>query len=345
MKITAKDLCALVGGELEGDPNVEVSQPSKIEEGKPGSISFLANSKYEPHIYTTEASVVLVKRDLQLASPVATTLIRVDDPYATFVNILKQYSQALFDYKGISELAYIHPEAQVGEDVYIGPFTYIGKAAQIGDGSKIYPNTTVADFAKVGKNVLCYSGVHIYHFCQIGDGSILHSGAVIGSDGFGFAPKPDGTYDKIPQIGNVVLGKNVEVGANTVIDRATMGSTVIRDGVKLDNLVQLAHNVEVGNNTVIAAQAGVAGSTKLGANCVIGGQAGFVGHIEVADGTKVNAKSGISKSVKKEGQALSGTPAFEWREEIRAQVVYRKLPLLEKRIQELEAALNAIKEK
>jgi len=342
MKITARDLCSLIGGALEGDPDVEINKPAKIEEGSTGSVSFLANPKYESYLYTTDSSVVLIKEDLELSEPVKATLIRVADPYATFVEVLKQYSKALFDYKGISDSAFIHPEAQIGKNVYVGPFVSVGKGAVIGDNSKVYPNSVIGDFAKIGESSLLYSGVHLYHFCQIGDRCIIHSGTVIGSDGFGFAPKPDGTYDKVPQIGNVVIRNDVEIGSNSTLDRATMGSTILNDGVKLDNMVHLAHNVEIGKNTVIAAQTGVSGSTKIGKNCIVGGQVGFVGHIEVADGTKINAKSGVGKSVKQKNTAISGRHAFDWREDMRSQVTFRKLPLLEKRIKELEAALKEL---
>jgi len=301
MKITARDLCSLIGGALEGDPDVEINKPAKIEEGSTGSVSFLANPKYESYLYTTDSSVVLIKEDLELSEPVKATLIRVADPYATFVEVLKQYSKALFDYKGISDSAFIHPEAQIGKNVYVGPFVSVGKGAVIGDNSKVYPNSVIGDFAKIGESSLLYSGVHLYHFCQIGDRCIIHSGTVIGSDGFGFAPKPDGTYDKVPQIGNVVIRNDVEIGSNSTLDRATMGSRE---------------------------------------NCIVGGQVGFVGHIEVADGTKINAKSGVGKSVKQKNTAISGRHAFDWREDMRSQVTFRKLPLLEKRIKELEAALT-----
>ncbi len=342
MQISAKDLAQLVGGDVVGNEDVMVSQPAKIEEGGPETLSFLANPKYEDHLYEGKTTVVLIKRDQELRQETASTLIKVDDPYATFTFLLKKFADVMLDYKGVSELAYVDPTATLGDDVYVGAFAYIAKNVSIGKGSKVFPNCFVGDNSRVGNDCTIFSGVNIYHYSMLGNRVIIHSGATIGSDGFGFAPKPDGSYDKIPQIGNVIIEDNVEIGGNVVIDRATMGSTIIKQGAKIDNLVQIAHNAEVGEHTAIAAQVGVSGSTKLGKHMIVGGQAGFVGHISIADGTKVNAQSGVTKSITEEGQAISGGPAFDWRKELRSQAIFRNLPELEQRIAALERQIEQL---
>jgi UDP-3-O-[3-hydroxymyristoyl] glucosamine N-acyltransferase len=336
MQFTAQEISLLLNGTVEGDPSVQVHQLAKIEDGTPGSLSFLANPKYEQYLYTTNASVVIVNNDLQLTGAVKATLIRVENAYSSFSVLLEQYNTIKLNKKGIEEPNFIHPTAQIGTDLYIGAFAYIGLNAKIGNNCKIYPNVNIADNVTIGDNVTLFSGVTIYFDCVIGNNVIVHSGAVIGSDGFGFAPNPDGTYTKIAQIGNVILEDDVEVGSNTTIDRATMGSTVIRKGVKLDNLIQIAHNVEIGANTVIAAQSGISGSTKIGENVIMGGQVGLVGHISIANRTQFQAQSGVSRSITEEGKKWAGTPAAPYNANMRSNVVISRLPELEKRINELE---------
>lgn len=336
MNSTVKQIASHLNGQVIGDEGLIINHPAKIEEAQNGAICFLANMKYEEFLYSTNASAVIISENFQPKREVKPALILVKDPYSAFVGVLNHFSQQIFSEKGISDLAFIHPDAEIAEDVYIAPFVSIGKGAKIQSGAYIQPNCTIGDFAIIGKDAMIHSNVSIYHFCSLGDNVTIHANTVIGSDGFGFAPDENGVYHKVPQVGNVVIGNNVEIGANTTIDRATMGSTIIKDGVKIDNLVQIAHNVVIDQNTVIAAQAGISGSTKLGKNIIVGGQAGFVGHIQVADNTKINAKSGISKSVKEEGLSLSGSPAFNWRDELKSQMLFRKLPELEKRIRELE---------
>ena len=340
MNVSVKELASQLNGEIKGDSDVQINHPAKIEQAEKGAIAFLANMKYEEYLYSTSASAVLIKKDLKLKKEVAPTLILVDEPYAAFVKVLNRFTDSLFQQKGISEQAFIHPEAVIEDDVTICPFVSVGRGAVVKSGSYIMANTVISDFAKIGNDSLLYPNVTVYHYCNIGHHAVIHSGAVIGSDGFGFAPTEEGAYNKVPQVGNVEIGNYVEIGANTTIDRATMGSTVIGNGVKLDNLVQVAHNVVIEDNTVIAAQAGISGSTKIGKNVVVGGQAGFVGHITVANNTKINAQSGVSKSVEEENQQLSGTPAFNWRDELKSQSIFRKLPDLEQRIKDLEQKLN-----
>ena len=286
MEITAKEICVLLNGTLEGQADVVVKGPSKIEEAIAGTISFIARANYEPYAYTTKASVLLVSKDFQPTQTVYATLIRVDDVYASLAKLLDHYSGMNKPAAGVSQQAAVHASAQLGAGVSVGVFSIVEESAVVGDNCVIYPQVYIGKGVQIGNDVTLYPGVKIYHGCEIGHRNILHANVIIGSDGFGFAPQADGSFQKIPQIGNVVLEEDVEIGSNTVIDRATMGSTLIRKGVKLDNLIQIAHNVEVGENTVIAAQAGIAGSTQIGKNCQIGGQVGFVGHIKVADGTK-----------------------------------------------------------
>lgn len=346
MKFSALQIATLVGGKVDGNEQTLVHAIAKIEDGKEGDLCFLANPKYEDYIYTTAASVILVNTDLELQRPIAATLIRVPDAYASFAFILKTY-QEITAFKPNWEIespSFIHSEAQVHAEAYVGAFTYIGKKSLIGRGAKIFPGCYLGQNVSLGENVTLYAGVKIYDGCTIGNNVIVHSGTVIGSDGFGFAPQ-NGKFVKIPQIGNVVIEDDVEIGANCTIDRATMGSTLIRTGAKLDNLIQVAHNVEIGSHTVIAAQAGISGSTKIGAYCMVGGQAGIVGHIKIADQTKINAQSGVSKEIQEPGKALTGSPAFEYRKALRSQAVYKNLPELAQQIQELQKQLEELKNK
>ncbi len=344
MQFTAKEISLLLNGALEGDPDVKVNQLAKIEEAQKDSLSFLANPKYEAFLYTTNASVVIVNDDLIIDKPISSTLIRVKDAYSSFSVLLEKYNSLKLDKKGIEQPCFIHPDARIGDDVYIGAFAYIGAGAVVGNRSKIYPHCFIGDDVKVGDDCSLYSGAKIYHDCSLGDRVIIHATAVIGSDGFGFAPQADGAYTKISQIGNVLIEDDVEIGANTCIDRATMGSTIIRKGVKLDNLIQIAHNAEIGQNTVIASQTGVSGSSKIGDNSIIGGQVGIVGHITIAKGTQIQAKSGINKSIEEEGKKWGGAPATSYQNYMRSQVIIQRLPEMERKIEELHKALKALQE-
>lgn len=342
MRFTANEICLLINGTLEGNPDSVVTGLSKIEDAQNGSLSFLANPKYEQFLYSTNASVIIVNQTLELDKPIKATLIRVSDAYSAFSILLERYNTIKLDKKGIEEPCFIHPDAKIGTEVYIGAFSYIGFDAIIGDNSKIYPHTYIGDNTIVGDNCTLFSGVKIYHDCIIGNDVIIHSNAVIGSDGFGFAPQANGTYKKISQIGNVIIEDDVEIGANTCIDRATMGSTIIKQGVKLDNLIQVAHNVEIGKNTVIASQTGISGSTKLGENCVIGGQVGMVGHITVAKGTQVQAKSGINRSIVEEDKKWGGIFITQLQKHLKSTAIINKLPELDKKIFELEKKINQL---
>ncbi len=343
MKFNATQIAAVVQGTVEGNPEVTIHALSKIEEGGQGSLSFLANPKYEEYLYKTKASVVIVKDDLQLKSPVEATLIRVKDPYTSFALLLKTYEEITKVVKaGISAHAVISEKARIGKNVYIGDFVVVDDHARIEDGVQIYPHTYIGQHAKIKEHTIIYSNVSVYTRCEIGEHCIVHAGAVIGADGFGFAPQSNGQFEKIPQLGNVVIEDYVEIGANTTIDRATMGSTLIKSGAKLDNLVQIAHNVEIGENTVIASQAGISGSTKIGKNNMIGGQAGIVGHIATADNVRIQAQSGLAKSITEDGAGLSGTPADEYRNTLKSQVLFRKLPELAKKIEALEKKLDEL---
>jgi UDP-3-O-[3-hydroxymyristoyl] glucosamine N-acyltransferase len=343
MQFTAQDISFMLNGTVEGDPSVTVSQLAKIEEAAAGSLSFLANPKYEQYLYSTNASLVIVNNDLVLDGPVKATLIRVENAYSAFSVLLERYNTIKLNKSGIEQPSFVHPSATVGEGCYIGAFAYIGPGVKLGNNCKIYPHAYIADNVTIGDNVTLFPGVIIYFDCVIGNNVIIHSGAIIGSDGFGFAPKPDGTYSKISQIGNVILGDDVEIGANTTIDRATMGSTIIHKGVKLDNLIQIAHNVEIGSNTVVAAQTGISGSTKVGENVILGGQVGVVGHINIAKGSQVQAQSGISRSIAEENKKWMGSPATPYNNHMRSQVVINRLPELEKRITELEKIITELK--
>lgn len=344
MQFKAIEICVLLNGELEGNPDEVVYSLAKIEEGKKGSLSFLANPKYEPHLYTTEASVVIINNDLVLEKPVSSTLIRVENAYSAFSVLLEKYNTIKLNKYGIEEPNFISKSAKFGKDCYIGAFAYIGNHATIGNNVKIYPQVYIGDNVTIADGTTLFSGVKVYSDCVIGQNVIVHSGAVIGSDGFGFAPQADGTFQKVAQIGNVIIEDEVEIGSNTSIDRATIGSTVIKKGVKLDNLIQVAHNVEIGDNTVIASQSGISGSTRIGENCIVGGQVGIVGHIHIAKGSQINAKSGISKSITEENKQWNGAPVSPFRDSLKMQAVYRRLPELEKRIEELEQLLRDLKQ-
>lgn len=342
MVFPAAQIAMLVNGKLEGDASVAVSSFGKIEEAKEGQLTFFANPKYEEFLYTTRASVVIINEAHELKQPVTATLIRVPDAYSAFATLLTKYQEIVQQQlTGIQEPSYIAKTATVGDNVFIGAFAYLGEGVTVGDNSKVYPNVFIGDNVSVGKNCVIHPGVKIYHSCKIGDNVVIHAGTVIGSDGFGFAPQADGSFKKVPQIGNVVVESNVEIGANATIDRATIGSTLIKSGAKLDNLIQIAHNVEVGHSTVIAAQAGVSGSTKIGNGVMIGGQAGIVGHIQLGDGAKVNAQSGVSKSIEP-GKAVTGSPAYDYTSALRSQAAARKLPDLEKRVKELEELMKQL---
>lgn len=335
MKITAAQIAEQLGGKIEGDGGVILSTLAKIEEGTPGSLTFLGNPKYEDFIYSTQASAVVVNHDFVPSQPLSMTLIRVENAFASFTKLMEIF----FSNKkksGIEQPSFVHPTAEIGEDVYIGAFAYIGEGAIIENGSQIYPHCFVGDRVHIGEGSTLYSGAKIYYNCKIGKHVTIHSGTVIGADGFGFAPNQGQAYSKVPQIGNVIIEDFVEIGANATIDRATLGSTIIRKGAKLDNLIQVAHNVEVGEHTVIAAQAGVAGSAKIGKYCMIGGQVGIVGHLQIADQTKIAAQSGIGSTIKKSGLTVQGSPAFEISDYKRAYVHFRNLTKLEKRISDLE---------
>lgn len=344
MKFTANQISQLLGGRVEGDGSLEVDKLSKIEEGLPGSLTFLANPKYTQYLYTTQASLVVINEDFVLEGPCSATLIRVENAYQSFAKLLEFYSKAKHDKEGIEEPSYIHPSARIGNNVFIGAMTYVAAGAVIGDGVKIYPQSYIGEGAKVGDNTILFQGVKIYDTSEVGANCMIHSGVVIGADGFGFAPNDSNSYSKVAQIGNVIIEDHVEIGSNTTIDRATIGSTIIRKGAKLDNLIQIAHNCEIGENTVIASQTGIAGSTKIGKNCMIGGQVGIIGHITIADGVKIAAQSGIGSSITTPGEIVQGSPAFGVGDYKRSYVLFRKLPALEKRLKELEMALSEIKQ-
>ncbi|HVM87847.1 MAG TPA: UDP-3-O-(3-hydroxymyristoyl)glucosamine N-acyltransferase [Puia sp.] len=345
MQFPAAQIALLIGGKIEGDPNAMVTSFGKIEEAKKGELAFLANPKYEEHLYTTQASVIIINETLELKQQVSSTLIRVADAYSAFATLLAKYQEIVSQQMvGVQEPSYISKTAKLGEKIFIGAFAYLGENVLIGDNVKIFPNTYIGNNVKIGNNSILHAGVKIYHDCLIGKNVTVHAGTVIGSDGFGFAPQDDGSFKKVPQIGNVIIEDFVEIGANATIDRATIGSTFIKSGAKLDNLIQIAHNVEVGNNTVIAAQAGVSGSTKIGNNVMIGGQAGIVGHLKIADGSRINAQSGVSKSIKVPNSAVTGSPAFEYTNALRSQAVSRKLPEIEKRLKELENLVKQLLE-
>jgi len=342
MKFSAQQIAGLLGGTIEGNPEASVSNLSKIEEGKPGTLSFLANPLYTPHIYDTDASVVIVNRSLVLDKPVkpTCTLIRVEDAYGSFAKLLEMYNQVKNNKKGIEQPSFISPSAKMGKDGYVGAFAYVGENVAVGNNVKIYPHVFIGDNVKIGDNTTLYAGVKIYTDCHIGKDCTLHAGCVIGADGFGFAPNSENNYQKVPQIGNVILEDNVEIGANTTVDRATLGSTIIRKGAKLDNLVQIAHNVEIGENCVLAGGAFVAGSTKVGKNVMMGGQSGIIGHLKIADGVKIAGQSGVGNSITEEGKIVQGSPAFAVGDYQRSYVLFRSLSKLYKQVNEIEKKLK-----
>ncbi len=343
MQFSARQIADFLKGEVVGDENVMVSDFSKIEQGREGTLSFLSNPKYTPYIYNTKASVVLVNADFQPEQPVAATLIKVEDSYKALGTLLTLVEMNMPKPTGIHPLAFISDSATVGENVYIGAFAYVGAKAKIADGAKLYPHVYVGDGVQVGSNTTLYAGVRVYDFCKIGSNCMLHAGAVIGADGFGFVPEQDGSWSKLPQIGNVTIEDNVEIGANTTIDRSTMGSTLVKRGTKIDNLVHLAHNVEVGENTAIAAQCGVAGSAKIGSNCILAGQVGVVGHSTIANRTIFGAQAGCAGNVRKEGQTLIGSPAMDANKFRRMVAVEHQLPELYQQINQLQKDIDALK--
>ena len=345
MEFSAKQIAEFIQGTIVGDENATVHTFAKIEEGIPGAISFLSNPKYTPYIYDTQSSIVLVNNDFVPEKEVKATLIKVNNAYESLAKLLNLYEMSKPKKTGIDPLAYIAPTAKIGENVYIAPFACVGDNAEIGDNTSLHPHATVGSGAKIGHDCILYPNVTVYHDCRVGNHCILHAGSVVGADGFGFAPSPEG-YEKIPQIGIVVLEDNVEIGANTCIDRATMGATIIRKGVKLDNLIQIAHNVEVGSHTVMASQVGIAGSTKVGEWCMFGGQVGVAGHIKVGNKVNMGAQSGVHSSIK-DGEALIGTPPMPLKSYFKSSAVFRKLPdmylelnSLKKEIEELKKQLK-----
>jgi len=345
MEFNAATIAGFLKGEIEGNPETKVNTIVKIEEGHEGALSFLANPKYEHYIYTTKSSIVLVNKSFVPSQKIGATLIKVDNAYEAFASLLRLVDQARPRKTGIHPAAVIEPSAKVGSDVYIGPYAYIGENVVIGDKCAIYPHVYVGDNSSIGANCILNPGVKVYHECVIGMGCIIHAGSVIGSDGFGFAPQSENEYMKIPQLGNVVLEDNVEIGANVTIDRATMGSTIIHKGVKLDNLIQIGHNVEVGENTVMAAQTGISGSTKVGKNCMFGGQVGLAGHIRIANGTKIGAQAGILSEIKEENTAIIGSPAIDIRNFMKSSVLFKRLPEMKVKIDTLEKDVESLKKR
>ena len=339
MKFTAAQIAVILEGEVEGNSEIEVSKLSKIEEGGPESLSFLANPKYTQFIYTTKASIVIVNKIFKAEKEINSTLIRVEDAYKSFSKLLEYYNQVKMNKTGIENPVFISKSAIYGENIYIGAFAYLGENIKIGNNTKIYPNVYIGDNVVIGDNVILFSGAKIYSDTLIGDNCVIHSCAILGADGFGFAPNEQGEFIKVPQTGNVVIEDNVDVGASTSIDRATLGSTIIRKGVKLDNHIQIAHNVEIGKNTVIAAQTGIAGSAKIGENCMIGGQVGIVGHITIGNNVKIQAQSGIGRNVK-DNETLQGSPALPYSDYNKSYVHFKNLPKTMNRINILEKTIT-----
>lgn len=346
LEFSAQQIAMMIQGQVEGDASVTVKNFGKIEEATAGQLSFLANPKYEEFLYSTAASIIIINEKQTLKQKINATLIRVPDAYAAFATLLTKY-QALKTQNlvGIQTPSFIAPTAKLGAHHFIAAFAYVNEGAVLGEQVKVFSNVVIGENVKIGNNVTLHPGVIIYADCVIGNNVTIHSGAIIGSDGFGFAPKEDGSFQKVPQLGNVLIEDDVEIGANTSIDRATIGSTIIRKGVKLDNLIQVAHNAEIGSNTVIAAQSGISGSTKIGKHAMIGGQVGFAGHITVADGVKIAAQSGVTKTVKTANMTLTGNPAAEQKQSLRSQVYVKNLPELEKRVQELEILVQQLSQK
>ena len=342
MKFTAKQIADILEGEIVGNPEAEVSKLSKIEEGTNGSLTFLSNPKYNPYIYSTKASIAIVNKSFELEKDIETTLIKVEDAYKSFSKLLEFYNEVKNNKQGRENPCFIAESASIGENEYIGAFTYIGENVVLGNNVKIYPNSYVGDNTKIGDNTTIFAGVKIYSETEIGVNCKIHSGTVIGADGFGFAPTETGEYKAVPQIGNVIIEDNVDIGSNSTIDRATLGSTIIRKGVKLDNQIQIAHNVEVGKNTVIASQTGIAGSTKVGESCIIGGQVGFAGHLLIGNNVKIQGQSGITKSIK-DNDVVQGTPAFGYSDYNKSYVHFKNLPKLASKVHQIEKELNAQK--
>ena len=339
MKFTAQQIAGILEGDIVGNPDVEVSKLSKIEEGTEGSLTFLANPKYQPYIYSTKASITIVNRTFVPENHLETTLIKVDDAYKSFSKLLEYYNMVKLNKKGIENPSFISDTATYGSQIYIGAFTYIGENVKIGNNVKIFPNCYIGDNVVIGDDAVIFAGVKIYSETLIGNNCVINSGVIIGADGFGFVPNEKGEYNKVPQTGNVIIEDFVDIGAATTIDRATLGSTIIRRGVKLDNQIQIAHNVEIGKNTVIAAQTGIAGSTKIGENCQIGGQVGFAGHITIGNNVKIQAQSGIGRSIK-DNETLQGSPAFSYGDWNKSYVYFKNLPKIVKNITDLEKKVN-----
>ena len=339
MKFTATQIAGILEGEVEGNPQIAVHKLSKIEEGEQGSLTFLANPKYTSYIYSTKASITIVNKDFIPEQNLSTTLIKVDDAYKSFSKLLEYYNQVKNNKVGIESPSFISETVEYGEGFYLGAFSYLGENVRIGDNAKIYPNVYIGDNVTMGDNVLVFAGAKIYSESVIGNNCVIHSGAIIGADGFGFTPNEKGEYSKVPQTGNVIMEDNVDVGAGTTIDRATLGSTILRKGVKLDNQIQIAHNVEIGEHTAIAAQTGIAGSTKIGKNCLIGGQVGIVGHITIGDRVKIQAQSGIGRNVK-DDEVLQGSPALNYGDYNKSYVHFKNLPKLVNQISNLDKKLN-----
>ncbi len=339
MKFTAEQIAGILEGDIVGDPNVEVDKLAKIEEGKEGAITFLANPKYTSYIYSTEASITIVSDEFVAEEELSTTLIKVKDPYKAFSKLLEYYNQVKLNKTGIENQSFISSTATYGENLYLGAFAYLGENVKLGNNVKIFPNAFIGDNVEIGNDVLIFPGAKIYSETIIGNNCVIHGGAIVGADGFGFSPNQEGVYSKVPQIGNVIIEDNVDVGAGTTIDRATLGSTIIRKGVKLDNQIQIAHNVEVGEHTAIAAQTGIAGSSKIGKNCLIGGQVGIAGHIQIGNRVKIQAQSGIGRNIK-DGEVIQGSPAFGYNDWNKAYVHFRNLPKIEDRLTQLEKKLK-----
>src|SRR5688572_5066122 len=345
MEFSVNQIAMMLGGEVKGNGNEKIKMLAKIQDAKQGQIAFLSNPKYEQYIYTTQATAVIVKKDFVARKEVGATLILVDDPYISFTRLLEEYHKLVsFQKTGVEQPSFMHDTATAGNNIYRGAFSYIGTNARVGENVKIYPHTYIGDNVVIGDNTILHPGVKIYADTKIGHNCVIHSGAVIGSDGFGFAPQEDGSYKTIPQLGTVTIEDNVAIGANTVIDCATLfgDSTIIRQGVKLDNLIQIAHNVEVGKNTVIAAQTGVSGSTKIGENCLFAGQVGIAGHIVIANNTSIGAQAGVLKSISKEGEQLLGSPVFDVKEYYKSYAVFKQLPDLNLRLRELENKMRQL---
>ncbi|WP_452220794.1 UDP-3-O-(3-hydroxymyristoyl)glucosamine N-acyltransferase [Lacinutrix salivirga] len=339
MNFTAEQIAGILEGDIVGNPDIEVSTLSKIEEGKTGSLTFLSNPKYTPYIYSTKASITIVDKDFEPEQAITTTLIKVEDAYKAFSKLLEYYNQVKLNKSGIEQLSVISKSATLGKNIYVGAFTTIGENVIIGDNVKIFPGCYIGDNCKIDNDTIIFSGAKIYSETEIGKYCVINSGVILGADGFGFVPNEDGEYHKVPQIGNVILEDFVDIGAATTIDRATLGSTIIRRGVKLDNQIQIAHNVEIGKNTVIAAQTGIAGSTKIGENCQIGGQVGFAGHLTIGDNVKIQAQSGIGRNIK-DNEILQGSPAFNYGDWNKSYVYFKNLPKMAKTINELEKKVD-----